>query len=107
MTDSSANSQAIGKLNPLRVYAESCILHVINELEGDAARRLRNVDATTFRWGEHWLDQFLGGFSIAQATLDFLSLRWEIERDKNPALTPQEFAREWAGPIFEFVEQFD
>ncbi len=89
-----------GSLNPLRVYAESCILHVLGELHGDAKRRLHDVDAQTLKLGERWLDLFLGEFSIPKSFLESITEQWEKERAKNPDLTAAEFARDWAGPIF-------
>lgn len=86
--------------HPLRVYAESCILHILGQLHGEALRRLHEVDERTMKFGDGWLDAFLGGFSIPASYFELIPQQWEKERAKNPELTPVEFARQWAGPIF-------
>ena len=87
-------------MDPFRVYAESCILHTLGELRGDAERRLRAVDARTLRRGDHWLDVFLVEFSVPKSLLEGIPRLWAEERARNPSLTAEEFASTWAYSIF-------
>lgn len=84
----------------LRVYAESCILHFLGQLHGEAERRLREVDAKTMRLGDRWLDVFLGDWSIPTSAIEFIQKQWEKEKAEAPEISAQEFACRWAGPLF-------
>jgi hypothetical protein len=87
-------------VNPWRVYAESFVLNVIDELTVDRERRLREVDGATLRRGDRWRDVFETEFSVTHSLIAGIREQWQRRREANPTVSAEDFARDIASEAF-------
>ena len=85
--------------DPVRVLAESAILRYIDELNGEAELRYREINSVIFPEMDG-IHEFEIGASVTIEQIDSIRELWAREKRRMPNLSAIDFARDHAQDVF-------